>query len=321
MTGSERWLMLQAVRCAKSRRGWKENSYFLLSSLNVHVSMNSHRAGTRLLLKWLWSLMQASTTDNPLWYYSKASHRERFLYVLHVCVESCLICSYPPEYFLGFACQPCSANPDWGLVSFSSCGVGLWCIKAHWGLALSAALAVWFWCCGLVPGWPFSSWEAELYSSHPPLTHPLLQGLQVGTVWDRCLKFSATQRGSSHGGLEKLCAAFYHSAPRSPFFISGCCSWFPLSSPALKGVSVWLHQFLPSGPFSSVLPPLTQALRSLCSKMGWVQSSKISAERLIYSYQTAFSFLTSWLRGSTPCMGIFLIHCVILIDPICSLVP
>lgn len=105
----------------------------------------------------------------------------------------------------------------------------------------------------------------------------------------------------------------------SQSFISVCCSWFSLSSPALKGVSVWLHKFVPSVPVSSVLPPLAQALRSQCSKMGWVQSSKISAKLLIYSYQTAFSFLTSWLMRSAPCMGISSIHCVIPIDPICSL--
>lgn len=98
-----------------------------------------------------------------------------------------------------------------------------------------------------------------------------------------------------------------------------------LSSSALKGVSVPLRQFRPSVPVSAVLPPLTQALRSRRSKMGWVQSSKISPPGLlICSHQTAFSFLTSWLTVAwrcAPCMGISCVHCVIPIDPICPLVP
>lgn len=229
----------------------------------------------------------------------------------HVCVESRLVCTYPAECVLGFACQPHSANPVWRLVNFSLCGVGLWYIKEHWGLAPSGSLAVWFDAAALSLGDPLGR-----VSSNPRL----LQGLRAGTVWDRCLELLATQRVSSHGGLEKPCTAFYHSALRGPFFIPDCCSWFPLSS-SLKGVSVSLHQFFLSIPVSSVLPPLTQALRSWCSKTGWVQSSKIPTKLLIYSYQTAFSFLTSWLMRSAPCMGISSIHCVIPIDPICSLVP
>lgn len=167
------------------------------------------------------------------------------------------------------------------------CGVLVYKGTLRFGaLCLSGCLV---WCWGLVLGWPF--WEGEL--PPPP------RALRAGAVWDRCLELSATQRGTSHGGL--------------------VLPWFVLSSSALKGVSVWLHQFLPSVHVSSVLPPLTQALRSQCSKMGWVQSSKISAELLIYSHQTAFSFLTSWLMRSAPCMGISSILCVIPVDPICTL--
>lgn len=163
--------------------------------------------------------------------------------------------------------------------------------------------------------WP-CPWVTLLGGSNPHL----LQGLRAGTVWDRCLELLATQRGSSQGSQKKPCTACYHSALRRPFFIPVYCSSFPLSS-RLKGVSVSLHQFLLSVPIPCVLPPLARALRSWCSKMGWVQSSEISTKLLIYSYQKAFSFLTSCLIRSAPCMGISSIHRVMLIDPICSLVP
>lgn len=79
------------------------------------------------------------------------------------------------------------------------------------------------------------------------------------------------------------------------------CSRFPLSS-RLKGVPVPLRR-LPLG--SPPLPPLTQTLRSPCSKMGWVHSSKISPHFLIYLQPDGPPlFLTSCLVRAAPCMGI-----------------
>lgn len=154
----------------------------------------------------------------------------------------CLVCTYPPERVLGFACQPRSANPDWRLVIFSSCGVGLWYIKAHWGLALSASLAVWFDAAALSLGDPPGRVS---YTAAPPTSPP--SPSRPGTVWDRCLELSATQRGSSHGGQEKPCTGFYHSALRGPFFIPNALDFLFL----LRLWKVCLFQFVS---FSSVFP-------------------------------------------------------------------
>lgn len=255
--------------------------------------------------------MQASSTDNPL------SCCPQSLLQRKVPVRLSCVCRVTSRLHISCRTRPrvcmptsqCKSSLVTGYFLFMWCGALVYKGTQRFGtLWLSGYLV---WCCGLVLGWP--SWEGE-FEPPPPSRPP---------SWDRV--------GQMPGALghtkrlltwrpEEACNAFYHSALRGPFFIPVCCSWFPLSS-SLKGVSVSLHQFLLSVPVSSVLPPLTQALRSRCSKMGWVQSSKISTKLLIYSYQTAFSFLTSWLMRSAPCMGISSIHCVIPIDPICSLVP
>lgn len=221
MTGCERWLTLHAVLCATSRWSRRENSYFPVVKLKrarEHwLACLSNDYGVWCRLPQL--IIHSHITLKP----PKQRGSCMSSVCVCVCVESCLICTCPPEHFLG-VCMPAlqCKNPDWGLVIFSSCGVGLCCIKAHWGLAHSASLAVWFWCCGLVLGWPqlffFPSWEGELQRPTSLQTHTLLQGLQAVMVQDRCLQLSATQRGSSHGGLEKLCTAFYHPALRRPFF-------------------------------------------------------------------------------------------------------
>lgn len=192
--------------------------------------------------------MQASWTDNPLSYYPKASCRERFLFAFHVCVQSCLICTYPAECVLGFGCQPHSANPVWRLVIFSSCGVGLWYIKEHRGLAPSASLAVRFDSAALSLGDP-----ARTVRSNPHL----LRGLRAGAVWDRCHELLATQRGSSYGGLGEalyrllsFCSqrAIFHPSLLlliSPFFKSERCVCFSASA------SPWRSHFLCASPSDS----------------------------------------------------------------------
>lgn len=156
-------------------------------------------------------------------------------------------------------------------------------------MALSDSLAVWFDAVALSLGDP------------PPL------GLRAGTLWDRCLELSATQRGPSHGGQEKKpCTSFLSFCPQRPIFHLSLLLWISSS----ERCACFTPSDSPQCSCFLCASPLTQALRSQCSKMGWVQSSKISAELLIYSNQTAFSFLTSWLMRSAPCMGISSIHFV-----------
>lgn len=154
------------------------------------------------------------------------------------------------------------------------------------------------WCFGLVLGWP--SWE--LHSSPRPHPPPPSRPRAGAHAWS-----SRPHKESPHDeALEKPCFGFYHSALGGKLFISACCSSVALFSLALKGVSVSVCQFLLSIPVSSVPPPMTRALRSHCSKMGWVESSKISTKLLIFSYQTAFSFLTSCLHEVCSLYGYFL---------------
>lgn len=124
--------------------------------------------------------MQASWTDNPLSYYPKACCRERFLSAFHVCVQSRLICTYPAECVLGFGCQPHSANPVWRLGIFSSCGVGLWYIKEHRGLAPSASLAVRFDSVALSLGDP----ARTVCSNPPPPSRPPKLGPCGTDAWN-----------------------------------------------------------------------------------------------------------------------------------------
>lgn len=284
MTGSEGWLIQHAVQCAGGAEG--KTAIFLLSCTNDYAD---------------WCRLPPLIIPSHIT--PKASCRERFLDAFHVSVESRPCCTYPAEFILEIACQPHSANPVWPLVIFSSCGLGLWYIKEHRGLAPFASLPVWFDAVALSLGDPPGRLEPPPPSRPPSWDHV---GQMPGAL-------GHTKRLLTRRPEEALyCLLSFGSQPAIfhpslPLFIS------------LLQVSKVCLFHCTSVPISSVLPPLTQARRSCCSKMGWVQSSKISTKLLIY--QKAFSFLTSCLIRSAPCMGISSIHRVILIDPICSLVP
>lgn len=114
--------------------------------------------------------MQASMTDNPLSYYSKASHRERFLYVLHVCrVMSLLHRSSRVCPRVRMPTRQCKSRLGTGYFLFMWCGALVYKGTLRFGaLCLSGCLV---WCCGLVPGWPFSSWGGWAVQ-HPPTPTP-----------------------------------------------------------------------------------------------------------------------------------------------------
>lgn len=128
----------------------------------------------------------------------------------------------PPERILLLACQPSSANPDWWLVIFSSCGVVLWYIKKgtlRFGTFCLSGCLVWCW--SLVPGWP--SREGELNSCPQPPSHP-------GSRPRCCFELSATQRASSYR-LLSFCSrrTIFHLSPLLFFSFSERCVCFTAS--------------------------------------------------------------------------------------------
>lgn len=148
----------------------------------------------------------------------------------------------------------------WRLVILSWCGVGLWYINEHSGSALLAPQAV--------LGRP------SMVNSDPlPHLRPLswdFVGQMPGSPGHtkRLLTHMEARRSLVEPFITQLSEGpfFQHSLLLliSSFFKSERCVCFTAS-------------------VSSVLPPLTQGQRSPCSKMGWVQSSKIPPQFLIYS--------------------------------------
>lgn len=103
----------------------------------------------------------------------------------------------------------------WRLVILSWCGVGLWYINEHRGLALFAPRAVWFDAAALSLGDP--PWWTQ--------TPFLFKGLRVGT-WDRCLDLLATQSGSSHMEARRShVEPFITQLSEGPFFSTVCCDF------------------------------------------------------------------------------------------------
>lgn len=293
MTGSEHWLILHAVQCAGKNRS--ENSIFWMACTNTPTCPC---AITHLVPKLLRGLVQDPLANNPLSYYPKTSCREGFLYVFNVML---LPHTYPAVFVLGSARQPHNVATAYSLLMW--CGALVYKWTQRFGSLCSLSCLVW--CCSPVLGRP------SMVNSDPlPLLRP--------PSWDFVGQMPGspghTKRLLTHGGQEKPCGAFYHSALRGAIFQHSLLllifSFFQSERCVCFTASV-----------SSVLPPLTQALRSPCSKMGWVQSSKIPPQFLIYSLpDSPFLFLTSWPIRSAPCMGISSMGCVILIDPICLLV-
>lgn len=216
---------------------------------------------THLLPKWLQGLMQDPLADNPLSYYPKACCREGFLYVFNIMP---VLHTYPADLVLGSACQSHSVILT-GYSLLMWCGALVYKWTQRFGSLCSSSCLVW--CCGPV------LWRPSMVNSDPlPLLRP--------PSWD----FAGQMPGSpghtktllTHGGQEKPCGAFYHSALRGAIFQH---SLLLLISSFLKSERCVCF----TASVSSVLPPLTQALRSPCSKMGWVQSSKIPPQFLICS--------------------------------------
>lgn len=170
---------------------------------------------------------------------------------------------------------------DWWFFS-PSCGVGLWYIKAHWGLALAASLVVWFDAVASSLGDPPGRVS---YPAAPPSLPPSLLHDHVG------------QKPRALGHTESLLtrSGLLSSCSEGPVFHLVLDS--PLSSPALKGVSVWPRRFLLSVPISSdsEVMPLKDGL-----------GSQFKYPPLIYSFQTAFSFLSSGLHEVCSFFGHFL---------------
>lgn len=167
-------------------------------------------------------------------------------------------------------------------------------------------------CSGLVLGWP--SWELN---SFPP--HLASTSFKASELRQMPGALGHTKTLLTWRPKEQPWAGFYHSALGGWLFISACCEKSSSFLPRLWKVCLFRYAL----PVSPMLPPLTQALRSFCSKIGSVESSKISTRILIYSYQTAFSFLTSCFHEVSSLYGPFLraLGWVIPTDPICSLVP
>lgn len=195
-------------------------------------------------------------------------------------------------------CMPasqCKSRLATGYFLFMWCGASVYKGTLRLGAFFLSGCLVW--CCSLVLGWPALEGELKSCAAAPP---PSLQGLRSGPVWDRCLELSATQRVSSHRDQEQL----------YPHLLSSCSSSAALDFRFLRRRLLW-----------KVCLCFPVWLRRCIQRRVWVQSSKASAELLIYSHQTAFSFLTSCFMRSDPCMGISCIRFDIAIDPICSLVP
>ena len=115
-------------------------------------------------------------------------------------------------------------------------------------------------------------------------------------MWGRCLEPPSRQWVSSHRGAGRsLVTIFKHSALSSSHFAALHSLFLPLLWKACLFHSASFSSVFPF-PLCSPPPPLTQALRSPRSKLGWVQSSKISAERLIYSHHTGL-FIPHFLRS------------------------
>lgn len=130
-------------------------------------------------------------------------------------------------------CMPtlqCKSRLATGCFLFMWCGALVY--KRHTEvLALAVFLAVWFDTADLSLGDPPGRVN---YSVAPPP-----KASELGTMWDRCLKLSATQRASSHG--EALYRPLSFCSQRPVFHLS---LLLLISSSPLKGVSVSRRQFL-----------------------------------------------------------------------------
>lgn len=211
---------------------------------------------------------------------------------------------------LGFACQPCSANPDWWLVVFPSCGVGLWCIKGT--LRFWHSLPLWLFGLMLQPcprvtllgGW----WAPQL----TPLPFSF-KASELGTVWNRRLQLSASERAPLT--RRSLVLPFIVLLLEAPFFISVCCSWFPLFFFGSERCVCFAL---------SVSPQCFLWLRHWGHGVQrWVgfRVQRSAPSFLSTSTRRPFhSSLPDFMRPA-PCMGISSIHRAIQVDPICSLVP
>lgn len=143
----------------------------------------------------------------------------------------------------------------------------------------------------------FGSVAAGLSFGEPmwPTVGPTLSWDDCGT---KCLDLLATQRRLlAHGSQQKSCMAFMTGATFQHSLLLLISSFFESERCACSTASASFG--------SPPLPPLTQTPRSPCSKMGWVQSSKISPHFLIYFRPDGpLLFLTSCLVRAAPCMGI-----------------
>lgn len=172
-----------------------------------------------------------------------------------MCVESRLVYTYPAECVLGFACQPHSANPVWRLVIFSSCGVGLWYIKEHRGLAPSGSLAVWFDATALSLGDPLGRVSSKPPPpSRPPswdrvgqmpgaLGHTKRLLTWPGEALYRLLSF-CSQRAIFHPSLLLLISSFFKSERCVCFTasVSPQCSSFLCASPSDSDTEVMVFK-------------------------------------------------------------------------------
>lgn len=230
-------------------------------------------------------------TDAGWLSFSCYSCRERFQHELHHAECQTSSKAYPP---VPVPTRQRKSRLATGYFLFMWCGALVKKGTLRFGALCHSGFLVWCW--SLVPGWP--SREGELNSCPPaPLTP----------------RFKASVLLWALGHTKSL---LIRRRLTTPFIILLSKGHFSSQSAALL-LLLWKVCLFHCITFFSVLPPQ----RSRRAKMGWVQSSQISALLLIYSHQTALSFLTSCFMRYAPCLSISCSHCVIPTDTICSLVP